>query len=73
MKISMQPSLDWKVSILKISTKKKKLVSTDRDVSISIALDRRDPQAYILDEWAYFKLIDTLCVEFLVRSTDEKG
>ena len=58
-KILKQPSLDWKVSILKISTEKKKvvlnmmnildgfqkLVSTDQEISISIGLDCRDPQA----------------------------
>jgi hypothetical protein len=57
--ISTQPSLDWKVSILKISTEKKKvdldmmeildgfqkLVSTRRTFSISIGLDCQDPQA----------------------------
>ncbi len=58
----MQPSLDWKVSIFKISTEKKKidldtmdilnsfqtLVSTLKTflISISIGLDCRDPQAY---------------------------
>ncbi len=50
----MQPSLDWKVSILKISTEKKKKVDLDtmdilngfqKLVSISIGLDCRDPQA----------------------------
>jgi hypothetical protein len=62
MKISTQPSLDWKVSILKISTKKKKvdlemmdildgfqkLVSTQRTFLISIGLDCWDPHAWIL-------------------------
>ncbi len=59
MKILTQPSLDWKVLILKISTEKKKvdldmmdildgfqkLVSTRRTFSISIGLDCRDPHA----------------------------
>ena len=59
MKISTQPSLDWKVSILKILTEKKKvdldmmdildgfqkLVSTRRAFSISIGLDCQDPHA----------------------------
>ena len=60
--ILTQPSLDWKVSLLKISTEKKKvdldmmdnldtskkLVSTLRRFSISIliGLDCWDPQAY---------------------------
>jgi hypothetical protein len=63
MKILTQPSLNWKDSILKISTEKKKvdldmmdildgfqkLVSTRRTFSIliSIGLDCRDSHAYI--------------------------
>jgi hypothetical protein len=57
---NLDKNLDWKVSILKISTEKKKfgldccenldtlkkLVSTLRTISISIGLDCRDPQAY---------------------------
>ena len=60
MKILMQPSLDWKVLILKILTEKKKaglncwenldtlkkLILTDRDIWISILIghDCQDPQ-----------------------------
>ncbi len=57
MKISTQLNLDGKVSILKISTKKKKsclnskdnlckfqkLISTDHEILISIGLNCRDP------------------------------
>ncbi len=59
-KILTQPSLDWKVSILKISTEKKKLISTQwtfwtffkswsQQIEKSwsrLVLDCRDPQAY---------------------------
>jgi hypothetical protein len=52
-KISTQPSLDWKVLILKnfgLDTMDnldgfQKLVSTDREILILIGLDCRDPQA----------------------------
>ncbi len=65
-KISMQPSLDWKILILKILTEKKKvdldrrenlnnlkkLVSTGRTFSILIliGLDCWDPQPYVYDK-----------------------
>ncbi len=53
MKILTQLSLDWRVSILKISTEVKnnlvdkfqKLVFTDGEISISIGLDCQDPPA----------------------------
>ena len=52
MKISTKPSLNWKVSILKISTEKKKIqsrhfkkVGLDTKDSLDLDLDCRDPQA----------------------------
>ncbi len=81
---SLDENLDWKVLILKILTKKKKscldtkenldsfqkYVSTRMKISISIALDCRDPQAYMIILLISWKM--TLSMSWLFFWSPEK-